>query len=225
MIYFVCIFLLVFLSWRYDKRTSEKPGLAAGNDPDASGNIYFLLYIAFVLLMGLSRALGGDKQVYIENFENIPRLQDGRDTMLMGFVLNLASGIMPLWTFLSILVKSVWPQDFTLFQLIHAAFVNYAVFWFFRKYTNCKYLCLLLYFGYRFFHFNCETMREAIAIALFLFAFPHLQKKNWKVYYALAIPALGFHVSAIMMVILPLIPRIRFTIKSFIRLSVLCLAL
>lgn len=102
-------------------------------------------------------------------------------------------------------IPKTFANDFFLLQLFQAAFVNILIFKFFRDYSPAKFLSVLLYFIIVYFYFIFEIMREACAVAMFLFAWKYYINSKWKKYYLCAIIAVLFHTSALLVLILPIL--------------------
>lgn len=170
---------------------------------------YLLTYLAVVCLLGFSRDLGGDKMAYIEDYKYCASFFDNFQTIKIYYELQSLQRYAPLWILFNILCKTISPHSINLLLFIHAIFVNGVIFWFFKKYSTYKFRCLLLYFIANFFILNCETLRETISIALFLLAYPSFIKRKWFKYYLFTASAIGFHYSAIIIAILPVIPTVK----------------
>lgn len=223
MIYAIVILVLILCSYMMDGKEAVRT--AFGKRVYDIDIVFVCIYMCLSLLMGLSRDLGGDKMVYIEYYEEMPSWFDSWSYVRDYILLDLLKGFMPLWNFLNITVKTFFPNSFVPVQIVHALFVQGAVMWFFATHTRRKYLAVLVFFFYRYFIFNGETMRESIAIAIFLIAFYFYEHRRIRTYYVICCLALGFHFSAIITFVFPLIPRFEFTVKRFIIAGMLALCI
>ena len=107
-----------------------------------------------------------------------------------------------MWLVLNSLVKTIG-GGFIALQLIQSAFVNGIVFYVIQKKCSYKYFCVVLYFLLYYQYFTTEIMREAMAISIFLLSFDFLLSGKYLKYYVLAILAVLFHVSAVVLLIVP----------------------
>lgn len=173
---------------------------------------FWLLCLMLVCIAGFSYGLGGDKFTYMDQFEAIPE-----DTSILEYI-TLAiviQGNMPLWTLLSMLAKRTFDSFYAL-QLFQAAFTIITFCYIASKYTQRKFIFLIAYFlSLTFFIFNAEVMREGIAVALSMLgmeAYMNKNKKNFFVYYALAV---CFHISALIVIAFPFI-RLKISPKTLL---------
>jgi len=121
----------------------------------------------------------------------------------------------PSWYIFNGISKSINDSFYT-FQFLHAIVVNVVIFWFIDKYAVKRYAVLPFYFFLYFVYFNMEILRESLAIAVFLTALPAFFNKNWIKYYVLALLAMSFHNSAMVILVFPL-----FYLKLGIRYQIL----
>ncbi len=180
---------------------------------------YAFLGVYLILTSGLSYALGGDKQLYLDLFDDI-----FINTSLKDYIADNYStlGFMPLWSIVNYYCKQ-WFDSFYAVQIIQALIVNATVGYIGFKYTKRHFLFLLIYFiSKQFFLLNCETMREGFAVALGLLALDsYLQHKNTRAI-LLAVLAIGFHPSAAILFTFPLM---RFKVNFKILTILLAIAL
>lgn len=188
MIYLIIFVSLVILSYTYDYRSQER------------GKTLWLLviYIVLVLVAGLRYKLGQDTLTYIRTYESMHalnqlRMEDIRES-------SFAPGYMVLTSFFRL-----FGPEFTVFQLFHSIVVNGAVFWFLRKNAKHLFFSLLLYFITIYFLLLFQQMRESLAVSVFLLAWPFFREKKWIWWYLCSLLAFSFHLSAIMMFVLPAI--------------------
>lgn len=182
---------------------------------------YRCLYVFLICMVGFSYALGGDKVTYMGYFEYY---YDELDQIWECITYELAHhGFMPLWTLLCLLVKST-TDSFYVMQFVLAILVNVPICEIVRKHTSHGFLFLLLYFvSELFFQFNTEVMREGPAIALSLLAVENYLAGRKKSFVALAVLGLGFHLSALVVLLVPLVPHIELTRKHIVVLFAIAL--
>ena len=186
--YLLYIVLTLVLAIRYD-----------GREEGRHKHIWYAVTCVFLILIaGLRNGVGGDTLSYKKEFD---------DTLFLSYTGiaeylrdNLFThGRMPLWSMFMTGCRYL-SDSFYLFQFIHATVVIVPFFYFFKKYTDCYFLCALLYgaAGY-FFLFNTEVLRESIAIVCGIFAIQFFLKGGIKGYIGYAIfviIGILFHVSA-----------------------------
>ena len=183
MIYFVIGFYLLFLAFKYDVYGSK-------NESAKKFHYYFALII-LILLAGLRYRIGGDTCRYMDLY--------GTD---LGYEAELGGRFQPLWRLLTNALYSISP-DFTLFQFVHAIFLNTVIFSFFRKYSPWVFVCIFLYFIKPYLYLNTETIRQSLAIAIFLLSVQACIKRKWGLYYLYVLIAFLFHSGAILLAIVP----------------------
>lgn len=167
-----------------------------------------VVYWIFVLLAGLRYMIGGDTQNYHQFFLETPQIFDLTSSYIessrfqTGFIL-----------FTSI-VKTI-SQNFALQQFIHALFINYLIFLFIRDNSRNVFAVLLIYFILNYIEFNTEIMRESMAVSLGLLSYNYLKKNNKVCYFICVICAYSFHISAMILLLYPILYKIRYTNRSF----------
>ena len=163
----------------------------------------WLMCIYLICLTGFSFGLGGDKFVYLDEFERYPdNISETWDYIFLNMTLK---GEMPLWTIVNLLCKTIFKSFYSL-QLIQSATINIAVCYMISRYTHRYFIFLLLYFlTYQYFIFNTEVMREGFAMAFALVGMHGwMNEKKW--FFMVSIPiALLFHISAAIALLFPFI--------------------
>lgn len=175
--------------------------------------------ILLILVAGLRLVVGGDTQTYMYDYDKYPTMEE---FTIFHFALFRYQ---PLWILLNVFAKSIYPEFFVL-QLILSSIVNPITFYIIKKETNKKFEVAFIYLLFQFLYFNCEIMRDSIAISIFYFAFDYLVKHKWVKYYALCFLAFLFHDAALFYFVIPfMLPVLtrHFTPKYFITLSLLIL--
>lgn len=173
---------------------------------------FWLLYIILSLITGLSYALGGDKQTYLTEFGDYSSNIFNIFTEIeLGFKQR---GQMPGWVIVNCIAKSVF-NSFYVVQIIEAFFINFAVFYTIKRYTQRTFFAVLVYcFSLTYFVFNLEVMREAFAIGFFLLGTDTYFQKKYAITVVLFFLACLFHVSAFVALLFPFM-RFRITLKRF----------
>lgn len=181
---------------------------------------YYLLFIIFSLVSGLSYKVGSDVPIYMIEFDEINWSY---------FTLNSISlsQRQPLWTLLELLSKT-FGNNFVLFKIFIAVFVNLCIFLFFKRNTKYIFSSLLLYYVYLYFDINFNVLRQSLSLAFFLIACDYLFKKKYNKSYLLIIISILFHNSAIVLIFVPLLallPINKYFQLSFLILSLTCVIL
>ena len=154
----------------------------------------WMMCVYMILLTGFSYGLGGDKFVYMREFDGYPEtFTEASDYIFLQFMLK---GQMPLWTLLNLFSKSVF-HSFYAVQIIQSTAINTAVCYIASKYTHRYFLFLLIYFfSLQYFVLNTEVMREGLALSFVLIGMHcYLIGRKW-LYILLLLMGLLFHISA-----------------------------
>lgn len=196
MLIYIAIFLyLITITYIYDYR----------NDKRYLKLNYVISCIILIAVAGLRYRIGYDTNNYMDSFESaipLSEIIDGRK--FKGD---------PLWVYINGLAKEIY-NDFFVVQIIQAIIVNGAIFWFIRRHSPKPFLAVLLYFLLLWWNLCFEAMREAIAVAFFLFALDGLLlNKGFIRYYLRVWPAFLAHSFGFVTLIFPFIKFLK--IKKF----------
>lgn len=198
LVYLIFLLLAAYCSFKYDALEE--------NDQHKSHRFWMLCGL-LICISGFSYGLGGDKFVYMDNFERLSPDLSFYESIYFGVLIQ---GNMPLWTILNLLVKQTF-DSFYVIQFIQSTIVNLGFCYIIRRYTHRWFMFLLVYFlSEVFFQFNMEVMREGIAIALSMFAAESYMDGKKGRFFALIATAMLFHISATIMLAFPFI-RLRIT--------------
>lgn len=181
---------------------------------------YWSFFIILVFIAGLRYRIGTDSIVYENEYEQMPTLWE-----LARFKFSSIRYEPGFLLFASI--PRTISSDFTLLQFFQATVVNLVVFWFIKNNTSHKFLALTFYFIILYLNLCTQVMREALAVCMFLLAWPAFRDGKWWKYYIFAILAFCFHTSAILLLILPLLclPGIREGFVIGKRTIIICIVL
>lgn len=187
MIYFVVLFLIFLCVYAFDYRKYSR----------LNSFSYWAIFVILVLIAGFRYRIGTDSIVYENAFSEIyPLWQmdkfDFDSTRFEPGFLIFAS------------IPRIFSDDFTVMQIFEALIVNFVIFWFILKNTNHKFLCLSFYYLILYLNLNTQVMREALAVSLFLLAWPSFRDGKWWWYYGIMIFATFMHTSAALTLFLPL---------------------
>jgi hypothetical protein len=170
---------------------------------------YWLECLILIFLAGFRYKVGGDTLGYMAMWDELPTISDLKSFDFMG------AKYQPLWYIINAIAKSIY-NDFTTFQFMHATFVNISIFVVIKRYSDYRFSAILAYYLISFLYFNCEILRESIAICIFLFAVPSLVEKKWIRYYLLVTIAIFIHLSSFCLYFLPLL-SFSFTKKTSLK--------
>lgn len=181
---------------------------------------YWSFFIILVFIAGLRYRIGTDSIVYENEYEQMPTLWE-----LARFKFS-STRYEPGFLLFASIPRTI-SSDFTLLQFFQATVVNLVVFWFIKKNTPHKFLAVAFYFIILYLNLCTQVMREALAVCMFLLAWPSFRDGKWWKYYIFAVLAFCFHTSAILLLILPLLclPGIREGFVIGKRTIIICIVL
>ena len=184
--------------------------------------LYKLLLILVIVASAFGYMLGSDCPYYQSVFEDeIPTVWKFNFRAFNSIDSSFNFG----FTLFMSLCKSIVPS-FYFFKLVYACILNITIFSFFKKNTNKLFMALLFYFMQNALYFNFEILREALAICVFIWSIPYFENKKWGKYLLFCALAFSFHVSAVVMIFVPLIQLIKVgSIKSSIIVSFIVIVL
>lgn len=191
MTYLIIFILLIWLTYRYDYRQEES------NRQLWIGVIWLIL----ILVAGLRYRIGTDSIRYETYFGMLPGLGD---LSAHDFKDARYSRFAPGFILLNSIVKT-FTDDFTVFQFVHATIVCSVIVIFFYKNVRNVFFALTMFFVFQYLNLLTEVLRESLAVCVFLLAWPFFRDGKWIKWYMMSLLAMLFHVSAFLMIILPLI--------------------
>lgn len=194
MIYIIIIFLFLGLSYVYDYRGKEQNRLFW----------WIVMLVLLICVAGFRYQMGEDSIRYEKYYADTHtwsqlKMSDFTNTRYAPFFVLFNS-----------LCRTITPE-FMLLQLLEAMVVNTVFFMFIWKHTRHIFLCGLLYFFFLFIMLNMQVLREAFAVSIFLLSWPFFVSGKWLKYYLCCIAAFLFHISSVVLFLLPIIfvPGIR----------------
>lgn len=201
MIYLFTFLLILFFSFRFDyvgKNYRDKI-LEAGKATTQNKRFCFIL-ICFLLICiaGFRYRIGGDSVAYERLYTRIlPLFEFDIDDLSN-------SEYEPLYYLLGSIAKFISPE-FWVLQLLQSLLVNIVIFRFIWKNIDNRFTGVLIYYFFLFLPFTCETMREACAVSMVLLGWEFLKKDKWLKFTFFLVLAVGFHISALPLLIIPLL--------------------
>lgn len=188
MIYIVIMIALLVMSYIYDYRRFPAGQLIC----------FWGMLVIFILVAGLRYRLGNDTIMYMQDYKVLHPISQ------LGEMDFARSRYAPGYVILTSFFKSISPE-FTVFQMFHSILVNSVIFFFIKRHTRHVFFALFLFFIYMYFVLLFQQMRESIAVSIFLLAWPAFRDRKWVWWYVASLVAMTFHVSATMMLFLPVI--------------------
>lgn len=158
---------------------------------------FVALFIMYVVVAGLRYRIGTDSIMYERVFgQESPVWSIRWDEMSqrrfdIGYIV------------FSSVIRS-FTSDFMWLQLVHAIIVNSVVFMYARRNTAYPYTVIGIYLVVCYIFFMSEQMRQSMAVAVFLLAWPSYLRGDSKRYLLMVAVATLFHISALVLALLPL---------------------
>lgn len=171
------------------------------------GLFYFIGFILFCVA-AFRYYNGGDTANYVNIFKSVPVFSELNEYDYSNFRFQRGYVI-----FVAVL-KELW-NNFLIQQIVTSLFINIVIFRFIRKYSPYIFLTTLFYFLLNYFEFNMEIMRECIAVAIGLLAYELISNKRYILGLLMIFFAYQFHISALILLILPFVTNIKFSKVSF----------
>lgn len=162
--------------------------------------LWGFLWIYMILLIGFRYKVGGDTIVYMGDYQ--------WRSDLSGWSLNFIDKYQPGYTLLCAIAKSIGP-DFYILQLLHATIFNTLLFYFIRRNTRYIFASFISIFFCCYLYFATEVLREVLSVMVFVLNYNNLKYRHWLKYYLGVLLAVFFHISAIFLVILPFLSKLR----------------
>lgn len=173
---------------------------------------YIFSCIILILVSGFRYRIGYDTTNYMEAFGRAPSL----DELLKGYQYYGD----PLWIYIQAISKEI-SREFFVVQFIQSIIVNVSVFWFIRRHSPRPFIAVLLYFLLLWWNLCFEAMREAIAVAFFLYALDALlRNKGLKGYFLRVWPAIFAHTFGLVTLFFPFIKYIKLNRYTLIPIAI-----
>jgi len=185
---YVVAFILILYSWilvdlkRYRKLSSV---------------CICVIIVFLILIAGLRYRVGGDSLHYIDTYTSMPTWKNWE-------FFSFDEGYGPLW-YLFCAISKTLGADFVYLQLLHAIIVNLTFLYVFKKRSVNVISCFLIYFLIYYIYYNMEILREALAVCIFCFNISNLMEKRYFRYYLGCLFSIGFHFSALVLLVFPLL--------------------
>ena len=206
----------LLLAWLTERTTLGK--FHEGRHQTAqNGLCFFLLLLVLSLPVGLRQSYN-DTGAYIVGFRNSPPLNQ----LFVPGELHLLGN--PAFKVYCSLIRTV-TDNYHIFFLIPAFFVQYAFLVFIRRYSPSFTVGVGLYILLGTYVFTFAAMKQTIAMAILALSIPCLQRKKYVSYYLLVFLAFLFHTYAIAFAILPLFMAKPWKLRTFLLLFAVALVI
>lgn len=192
MIYFIIFFIILLLSLHFDFTNK------------ASSNWVLFVGFVLVLLAGFRYRVGTDTLVYMDDYEGAGALAHIKNKYLIG------------WYILMRIFKGLHLSFYTV-QFIIAIIINYGIIKYIKATApQAVFSCLLVYYTLLYPGWNFEILRQAICISIFLFSFKYAEQGKYLKYYILVGIACTIHETALFLLFVPLLLKIKASKKIII---------
>lgn len=181
--------------------------------------VFWCLFVYTSLLFGLRDMIGYDTiHLYTNAYAVYPDWE-----MMMADRGTVNPSFAPAFHWLIILFKTIG-APYWLFQLTVSTFMNFAVCLFIERKLKSPFTAMLLYLGCMALTINIEILRQGMAIGVFLLSYGLLERRRWVSYYLCVLLACMFHMSAVLLLFLPLatLARLQFNRRFFYYLLISC---
>ena len=201
MIYFFVLVLIFIGIYKYDL-TNRLFSSSKKN------NLFFIIAFILFFIAAFRYYNGGDTKNYAEQFLQIPSWGELSEHHFDDF--RFQKGYIYFVSF----VKGLW-DNFLIQQILTALIVNVVVFRFIKKYSPFVFLTTLIFFMLNYFEFNMEIMRESISVSLGILAYECFKSRRYVLMAILIYIAYQFHISALILILMPLFAIVNFSKKTF----------
>lgn len=180
--------------------------------------LYYTIAFILFFIAAFRYYNGGDTANYAADFFQIPSWGELSEHHFYDF--RFQKGYIYFVSF----IKGIW-DNFLIQQITTALIVNVVAFRFIKRHSPFVFLTTLMYFILNYFEFNMEIMRECISVSLGLLAYECLKSRRYVLMAILIYIAYQFHVSALILLLMPLFAVVKFSKTSFFILLVVAVSL
>ena len=206
-VYIVLFVYILHLIIKYDV-SGQNPLKSKGANKN-----FTILEVLFVLVAGLSYRIGIDSASYMDAFPQYPTFSNFSLLDLSNYRHE------PLWVLLNILDRSTF-NDFVFINLFCSISVNIFLFKLFKQECKYPFTAILLYFLLGWINVSFEMLRQTISTAFYLWGCLALLKGNRKSFILRSMPAVFFHTTGIILILVTIYFSFIKTNKSVIIISV-----
>lgn len=117
-----------------------------------------------------------------------------------------------LFTVFERILLAIWPNPYSI-TFFTSTLITIVLLWYINKYLP-GHVAMTCFFLFPLMVGEHNIIRQTYAILLFYFAFERLKRGHLKIYYLLVLLAIGFHISAIILLFVPIFRRIKFNRRN-----------
>lgn len=195
----------LFLTWIYD---------VLGNTRN-KWQWYYLLLFWFIAVSGFQYMVGSDIPLYMDSY--------GKEYNHLSFEIEELGGrYQPGWYLLNYICRQI-TDNFLLFKIIQAIFINIAVFSFFKRESKYVFLCVTLYAITTYLILNFNSLRQSFAIGFMLYYISYLKNDRYVLAILSLFGAFMFHNTAIVGIIFLIFKFLKYGKRTIALMSVLSL--
>lgn len=163
--------------------------------------IYLPIVCGLILISAFRYRLGIDSIRYEEIYSDIPTIFN------LKFDDFLTVQYEPLWIVFCSILRSV-SDSFFFLQLVHAIIINWIFCSFLYRHTNSPLISLFFYMMAMYFLFNFESIRESLAIAVFLVLWEKIKNERY-LYCLIFLLCCMIHYGAVILFLIPCVKKIK----------------
>lgn len=199
MIVYFSTLTFVLLSSLISKYFSEK------NMSILSNVFKFLTSIILVLVAGLRFGVGTDYFTYVSLFPYYAQ-------EVWNSLLNFSEPVIRILSYISLFLTDDYILMFLLSSIITVGLCLYTIY----RETNHYTLAILLYIFLGEWHGSFNGIRQYLAMAILFYGHKYILSRNFLKYFAIVILATACHISALPMILLYFVPKIKLNLKTIL---------
>lgn len=209
--------LIVFaasMALAYISEQNTKAIVASGRRYSVWNDWAYLLLVTILVLFAGLRTSYNDTYNYVTFYQNAPTISE-----FLADADNLNPFKNPLFYLYQSFLKTCG-CDAQVLIFISAVIAQIGLLLFIKRYSANFVFSIFIYFALGTFVFTLAAIKQVVAMAIVVFAFPYLEKKKWGRYYFIVIIAALIHTYAIAFAVLPF-----FTVRPWRRFTFVFVAL
>lgn len=210
------LILSLLFAYLTEKTTTGEYG--RGIRQSHQNKLFFIILVVLLTMPVGLRRIYNDTGMYISHFQDSMTLAQ----LLASGELHILNN--PLFNIYTAFMRSL-TDNYHIYFMISALFVQYAYVSFIRKYSSSFTLGIGLYICLGTYVFSFAAMKQTIAMAFLMLAIPKLLDKKYLQFYLLVLAAFFFHTYALAFVVLPLFIVKPWSIRTFILLGIVFVAM
>lgn len=174
------------------------------NKINKGNGLWILIYFILISIMGLRYKVGGDTYNYMTYFLWSPEVSNWEPFDLSGFE--------PGFSFFTSLIKT-YTDNIYIYQTIISAIMTLMLMKFIKRYTDYKFIALIIIYIAVYIYFSTEIIRESLTVCGLLTAHKLLERKKYLRYFLVCLLLTTFHSSAVVTFLFPFLHFLKFNKK------------